>query len=101
MNITLRQLKAFQLTARYRSFSRAAEQLFITQSGMSVMVRELESQLGFPLFERTTRRVNLTEFGSRFLPVADRCLLDLEAAAINIRRAASDTVRIDDSAHRY
>jgi DNA-binding transcriptional LysR family regulator len=101
MHITLRQLKAFLLTARYRSFSRAAEQLFITQSGMSVMVRELESQLGFPLFERTTRRVNLTEFGSRFLPVADRCLLDLEAAAINIRRAASDTVRIDDSAHRY
>ena len=46
MNITSRQLKAFVLTARHQSFSRAAEQLFITQSGMSVLVRELETQLG-------------------------------------------------------
>ena len=57
------------LTARHQSFSRAAEQLFITQSGMSVLVRELESQLGFRLFERTTRKVALTELGSRFLPI--------------------------------
>lgn len=89
MNITSRQLKAFVLTARYQSFSRAAEQLFITQSGMSVLVRELESQLGFRLFERTTRKVTLTEFGSKLLPVADRSLLDLEAAAANIGRSAS------------
>jgi len=74
MNITSRQLKAFVLTARHQSFSRAAEELFITQSGMSVLVRELESQLGFRLFERTTRKVMLTEFGSKFLPVADRSL---------------------------
>ena len=89
MNITSRQLKAFLLTARYQSFSRAAEHLFITQSGMSVLVRELEAQLGFRLFERTTRRVTLTEFGSRLLPVADRSLLELEAAAANIGRSAS------------
>ena len=37
---------------------------------MSVLVRELESQLGFRLFERTTRKVKLTEFGSKLLPVA-------------------------------
>lgn len=86
MNITSRQLKAFLLTARYQSFSRAADQLFITQSGMSVLVRELEEQLGFRLFERTTRKVVLTEFGSRFLPVADRSLLELEAAASSIGR---------------
>ena len=89
MNITSRQLKAFLLTARHQSFSRAAEQLFITQSGMSVLVRELESQLGFRLFERTTRKVKLTEFGSKFLPIADRSLLELEAAALNISRSAS------------
>ena len=87
MNITSRQLKAFLLTARYQSFSRAADQLFITQSGMSVLVRELEEQLGFRLFERTTRKVLLTEFGSRFLPVADRSLLELEAAASSIGRS--------------
>lgn len=89
MNITSRQLKAFLLTARYQSFSRAAERLFITQSGMSVLVRELEAQLGFRLFERTTRKVTLTEYGSRLLPVADRSLLELEAAAANIGRSAS------------
>src|SRR4051812_19754280 len=89
MNITSRQLKAFLLTARYQSFSRAADQLFISQSGMSVLVRELEEQLGFRLFERTTRKVVLTEFGSRFLPVADRSLLELEAAASSIGRSVS------------
>ena len=89
MNITSRQLKAFLLTAHHQSFSRAAERLFITQSGMSVLVRELEDQLGFRLFDRTTRRVALTESGTRFLPIADRSLLELESAAANIGRSAS------------
>jgi len=89
MNITSRQLKAFLLTARHQSFSRAAEQLYITQSGMSVLIRELEEQLGFRLFDRTTRRVTLTEFGNRFLPIADRSLVELESAAQNIGRSAS------------
>ena len=44
------------------------------------MVRELESQLGFRLFDRTTRKVKLTEFGAKFLPIANRCLSDLEGA---------------------
>jgi LysR family transcriptional regulator, carnitine catabolism transcriptional activator len=89
MNITSRQLKAFLLTARHQNFSRAAEQLCITQSGMSVLVRELEEQLGFRLFDRTTRKVTLTEFGTRFLPIADRSMLDLESAAANIGRSAA------------
>ena len=89
MNITSRQLKAFVLTARHQSFSRAAEQLFITQSGMSVLVRELETQLGVRLFERTTRKVSLTEFGSQFLPIADRSLRELETAAANLSRSAA------------
>lgn len=89
MNITSRQLKAFLLTARHQSFSRAAEQLFITQSGMSVLIRELEDQLGFRLFDRTTRKVTLTESGTKFLPIADRSLLELEAAAEDIGRSAS------------
>jgi LysR family carnitine catabolism transcriptional activator len=89
MNITSRQLKAFVLTARHQSFSRAAEQLFITQSGMSVLVRELESQLGVRLFERTTRKVTLTEFGTQFLPVADRSLRELEEAAAKLTRSAA------------
>lgn len=89
MNITSRQLKAFLLTAQYHSFSRAAEDLYITQSGMSVLIRKLEDQLGFRLFERTTRRVSLTEYGEKFLPIANRNLLDLDVAAASIGRSAS------------
>jgi len=89
MNVTSRQLKAFVLTARHQSFSRAAEQLSITPSGMSVLMRELEAQLGFRLFERTTRKVVLTELGSRFLPIVDRSLRELEAAAANLSRSAA------------
>lgn len=61
----------------------------MTQSGMSVLVRALEGQLGFRLFDRTTRKVTLTEFGTRFLPIADRSVLELEGAASVIGRAAS------------
>src|SRR3954453_22795093 len=89
MNVTTRQLKAFVLTARHQSFSRAAEELFITQSGMSVLVRELETQLGFRLFERTTRKVMLTEPGSKFLSVADRSLRELETAPLPPSRASA------------
>lgn len=89
MNITSRQLKAFLLTAQHHSFSRAAEQLFITQSGISVLIRKLEGQLGFRLFERTTRRVALTESGSKFLPIANKNLHDLDGAVASIGRSAS------------
>ena len=88
VNITSRQLHAFILTARHECFSRAAEEMFITQSGISTMVRELESQLGFRLFERTTRKVRLTDLGARFLPVANRCLRELEDAALHTGRRA-------------
>jgi LysR family transcriptional regulator, carnitine catabolism transcriptional activator len=91
MNITSRQLKAFLLTAQHQSFSRAAEQLFITQSGMSVLVRGLEEQLGFRLFDRTTRRVTLTPSGLRFLPIADQSLGALESAVVSISHSASDS----------
>ena len=94
MNITSRQLRAFLLIARHESFSRAAEQMSITQSGISIIVRELESQLGFRLFERTTRKVKLTEFGSKFLPIVDRCLFELEGAARSIKRSAASTLAV-------
>jgi DNA-binding transcriptional LysR family regulator len=88
VNITSRQLRAFILTARHESFSRAADEMFITQSGISIMVRELESQLGFRLFDRTTRKVRLTDLGACFLPTANRCLCELEAAVLRIRRSS-------------
>ncbi len=97
MNITTRQLTAFLLVARHRNFSRAAEQMYIAQSGLSLMIRELEQQLGFRLFDRTTRQVKLTEFGSQFLSVAEQNVQAIEAAISNLggrARAANLTLSV-------
>jgi LysR family carnitine catabolism transcriptional activator len=89
MDFTSRQLRAFLLVAKHRSFSRAAEALFITPSGLSLLVRELETQLGFRLFDRTTRLVVPTAYGNEFLAVAQKSLAELDAAASFIGRSAT------------
>lgn len=81
MNISFRQLQAFLHVARLGSFTRASEQMYITQAGLSIMMRELESQLNCRLFDRTTRIVCLTPAGEKFLPIASRMVGDLEIAA--------------------
>jgi DNA-binding transcriptional LysR family regulator len=59
MNITLRQLRAFVAVARTGSFTLAAESLFITQSALSGLIKEIEQTLGVRLFDRSTRRIQL------------------------------------------
>src|SRR5215831_1849474 len=88
MDFTSRQLKGFLLAAQHHSFTRAAEKLFITPSGLSVLVRELERQIGVRLFDRTTRYVVLTEHGRQLLPVARRALRDLDDTTSRIGRSA-------------
>lgn len=88
---TSRQLRAFLLVARHRSFSRAAGALFITPSGLSLLIRELETQLGVRLFERTTRHVALTAFGTELLTVAQRSLHELDNVISRMGQAASET----------
>jgi DNA-binding transcriptional LysR family regulator len=88
LNVSHRQLRAFLLVARLKSFSRAAEQLHIAQSGLSLMIRELEEQLGFRLFNRTTRQVGLTDLGEQLLPIAERNVRDLEAMAEQLGKTA-------------
>jgi LysR family transcriptional regulator, carnitine catabolism transcriptional activator len=90
MDFTSRQLRAFLLVAQHRSFSRAAEALFITPSGLSVLVRELEIQLGFRLFERTTRHVAPTPYGAELIAVVQRNLAELDAATSRIGQSASE-----------
>ena len=74
----LGQLEAFVQVARERSFSRAAEALFLTQPSVTARIQALERDLGERLFERSGRGVRLTEVGSCFLPHADRVLQALE-----------------------
>ncbi|NLU23555.1 MAG: LysR family transcriptional regulator [Clostridiales bacterium] len=66
----LRYLVEFSMIARYENFSLAAEELFISQSSLSKHIKTLETELGVPLFERTTRTVHLSEYGRLLLPFA-------------------------------
>ena len=84
MNLTLRQLHAFIAVAELGSFTAAAGKLHLTQSALSVLVRELELQLGTRVFDRHTRRVLLTEAGAGLLPRATRVLAELEQAVAEV-----------------
>jgi DNA-binding transcriptional LysR family regulator len=83
MNITLRQIQCFLQVAALGSFTRAAEKLRTMQPALSQQVRDLENELGIRLFDRTTRRVELTEGGAEFRNIAARIMDDLESAARN------------------
>jgi DNA-binding transcriptional LysR family regulator len=80
MNVTLRQLRAFVLVARLGSFTQAAKAMHVTQSALSLLVRELESAMDTRLLDRTTRSATLTATGLEFFPRAERILGDLEHA---------------------
>lgn len=67
-------MQAFVATARLRSFSRAAQEMSISQPALSKAVSDLEADIGYALFDRTTRRVSLTTAGRQFLPSAERVI---------------------------
>ena len=84
----LGQLEAFVQVANQRSFSRAAEALFLTQPSVTARIQALERDLGERLFERSGRGVRLTEVGACFLPHAERVLQVLHSG-----REAIDSLR--------
>lgn len=84
MNLSTRQMRAFLQVARIGNFTRAAEQAHITQAGLSILIREMEKQLGCRLFDRTTRVVSLTPAGRRLLPVVERLITDLDDVAAQL-----------------
>ena len=79
MNIGSRQLQAFLEITRLQSFAKAAEQVSLSPSGMSMLVKELEEQVGARLFDRTTRSLALTDAGRRLQPVAERVIGELRS----------------------
>lgn len=91
MNLKLKQLQGFVAAATHSSFSAGARELAMTQPAFSQLVRELETALNVKLFERTTRRVELTEAGRRFLAMIRRPLDDLDDAYRFAREMASGT----------
>lgn len=76
----LRHLQHFVAVAEDQHFTRAAERLMVSQSGLSASIRALERELQTPLFVRTTRRVTLTEAGRALLAEAERILAQVRAA---------------------
>ncbi len=74
----LGQVEAFVQVAQHRSFSKAADSLFLTQPSVTARIQSLERDLGEALFERNGRGVRLTEMGTAFLPYARRSLKTLQ-----------------------
>src|SRR5690606_12012155 len=79
-SVTFRQLRVFSEVARQLSFSRAAEALHLTPPAVTMQVKELERQVGMPLFDRQGRQVQLTTGGEYFLLYARRLLSTLKDA---------------------
>jgi DNA-binding transcriptional LysR family regulator len=65
MHVTLRQLQAFEAVARLRNFSRAAEEMHVTQPTVSKQIRLLHDEVGLPLLEQLGKKVFLTEAGEK------------------------------------
>ncbi|MER5389543.1 LysR family transcriptional regulator [Saccharopolyspora sp. NPDC002686] len=76
----LRQLEHFLAVVRTGSFTGAAREVHVVQSALSSSIRKLEDELGTKLFERTSRRVLLTEAGRALVPMAHRIAADVVAA---------------------
>ena len=75
---SLNTLRTFEVAARRSSFTKAAEDLHMTQGAVSHQIRQLESQIGIPLFRRETRKISLTDAGERLYRATRRALLDID-----------------------
>ena len=81
---TLRQLQMFEAVARKQSYSRAAEELGVSQPSVSVQVRELEKDLGVELFARSGRHTSLTEAGAIFYGRTVKILEGVEQSLVEV-----------------
>ncbi len=85
-NATLRQLRVFSAVARHLSFVRAAEELKLTAPAVSMQIKELETEVGLPLFDRSSRKVSLTMVGEYVLAYAQRVLAAMRDAEDMVAR---------------
>lgn len=90
MSVSLRQLRVLEAIARTGSLTRAAERLGVTQSAVSVALREVEGALGASLFRRTTRRLDATHAGRTALALAEPLLAQAEEFEARVRAAAAE-----------
>ncbi len=81
----LNALRAFEAAARHLSFTKAAEELFVTQAAVSHQIKTLESFLGIQLFRRMNRRLQLTNAGQDYFPVLRDALDMMNRATLRLR----------------
>lgn len=96
-NATFRQLRVFTEVAKHLSFSQAAQALHLTPPAVTMQVKELEADLGMPLFERKGRQVALTTVGEYMLVYARKILSvlkDAEDAAARLKRVEVGSLTI-------
>ncbi|UYG04842.1 LysR substrate-binding domain-containing protein [Halomonas sp. LR3S48] len=79
-------LKVFAVSARHLSFTRAAEELHVTTGAVSQQIKQLEERLGFKLFRRLPRRLELTEEGKRLAAVVDEAY---QSVGLEVKRLRS------------
>ena len=84
----IRQLKAFLAIAEAKTFTAGAKFVNVTQAAISMQIRQLEDEVGLPLFTRTPRRVILTEAGEHLIERARKILREHDAAIAEISELA-------------
>ncbi|EHY87716.1 transcriptional regulator [Saccharomonospora azurea NA-128] len=89
-SVELQQLRYVLAVAETKSFTRAAERCLVVQSALSHQIARLERELGARLFDRTSRRVQLTAAGEAFLPAARQCLEAAERAVADVAAALGE-----------
>jgi len=86
---TIRQLRAFLAVYQLRQLSAAAQRLFVTQSAVSMLIRQLEEGLGTRLFDRTTRSLKPTAAAEEMLATVERVLRDVDSLSADFRELAT------------
>lgn len=93
----LTAIRAFEAAGRHENFSRAAEELGMTQAAISYQIRQLEDRIGRPLFVREKGRVRLSDAGRRLMPALSGAFTDIAAAFVALRAEDEDVLSVNAS----
>ncbi len=95
--LTLRQLKLFEAVARLKGFSRAADEMGVTQPAVSIQIKQLEDSIGLPLFEKSGKRLFLSPAGAELLRATEDVmtrLRDLELGFAEMKGEVKGTLDV-------
>lgn len=88
--MNLLQLQYFQYVAKHENFTKAAQELFVSQPALSQMIRQLEEELNVKLFDRVGKKIQLNEFGTTYLEYVNQALSMLDDGEAALRELSSN-----------